>query len=203
MRWVRSERCAKDSCTIIGTEIVPCVILLDWWRGAIRNRMPSGRTPLFARAWWTIREISGLQTLEFPGRGSETFLQGVRVVGPDVAEQPTGPRPATSTPYQPVRDHGGCNMSTPRQPPTLPTCLDIPDTCTPLRRAPQENRQGYRRAAPIQRFNNKSLNWLSWFWHFQAVADVHGWDDNQRALQLVSRWDSYECSAGAGWWWTV
>ena len=121
--------------------------------------------------------------------GSETFLHGVRVVGPDIVEQTTGPRPAMLTSYQPVRDHGGCNMSTPRQPPTLPTCLEIPDTCTPLRRAPQENRQGYRPAASIQRFNNKSLNWPSWFRHLWAVADVHGWEDNQRALQLVSYLD--------------
>ena len=106
------------------------------------------------------------------GITSDTFLHGVKVVGPDVAEQLTGPRPATSTPYQPVRDHVGCNMSTPRQPPTLPPCLEIPDMCTPLRRPPQENRQGYRPAAPIQRFNNKSLNWPSWFRHFRAVADV-------------------------------
>ena len=120
--------------------------------------------------------------------GSDTFLHGVKVVGPDVAEQPTGPQPATSTPYQPVRDHGGCNMSTPRQPPKLPTCLEIPDTCTPLRRTPQKNRQGHWPAAPIQRFN-KSLNWPSCFRHFRAVADVHGWDDNQRALQLVSYLD--------------
>ena len=80
-------------------------------------------------------------------------------------------------------------MSTPRQPPTLSPCLRIPDTCTPLRRPPQDNRQRYRPAAPIQRFNNKSLNWPSWFRHFQVVADVHGWDDYQRALQLVSYLD--------------
>ena len=46
-----------------------------------------------------------------------------------------------------------------------------------------------RPAAPIQRFNNKSLNWPSWFRHFNAVADVHGWDKNQSALQLVSYLD--------------
>ena len=80
-------------------------------------------------------------------------------------------------------------MFTPRQPPTLPACLEIPDTCAPLRRAPQENRQGYRPAAPIQRFNNKTLNWPAWFRHSRAVADVHGWDKNQRALQLVSYLD--------------
>ena len=57
------------------------------------------------------------------------------------------------------------------------------------RRNNQEGRQGYRPAAPIQRFNNKSLNWPSWFRHFRAVADVHGWDKSQRALQLVSYLD--------------
>ena len=64
-------------------------------------------------------------------------------------------------------------------------CLEVPDA--PLHR--QEGRQVYRPAAPIQRFNNKSLNWPAWFRHFKAVADVHGWDKNQRALQLVSYLD--------------
>ena len=91
----------------------------------------------------------------------DTFLHGVRVVGPATStpHQPTGPRPATSTPYrpatstpyqpatstpyQPVGDHSGGDMFAPRQPPTLPACLEIPDTNAPLRRAPQENRQGY------------------------------------------------------------
>ena len=41
----------------------------------------------------------------------------------------------------------------------------------------------------MQRFNNKSLNWPAWFKHFRAVADVHGWDKNQRAQQLVSYLD--------------
>ena len=44
-------------------------------------------------------------------------------------------------------------------------------------------------SAPIQRFNNKSLNWPAWFRHFRAVADVHGWNKSQRALQLVSYMD--------------
>ena len=131
--------------------------------------------------------------------GPDTFIHGVRVVGPATStpHQPSGPRPATSTPYrpatstpyQPVGDHSGGDMFAPRQPPTLPACLEIPDTSAPLRRAPQENRQDYRPAAPMQRFNNKSLNWPAWFRHFRAVADVHGWDKNQRALQLVSYLD--------------
>ena len=142
---------------------------------------------------------------------ADTFLLGVRVVGPATStpHQPTGPRPATltpyrpatatpyrpatstpyqpatSTPYQPVGDHSGGDMFVPRQPPTLPACLEIFDTSPPLRQAPQETRQGYRPAAPIQHFNNKSLSWPAWFRHFRAVADVHGWDKNQRALQLV------------------
>ena len=43
--------------------------------------------------------------------GSDAFLHGVKVIGPAAStpHQPTGPRPATSTPYQPV-------TSTPHQP---------------------------------------------------------------------------------------
>ena len=58
-----------------------------------------------------------------------------------------------------------------------------------VHRPSPEVRQGYRPAAPIQRFNNKSLNWPAWFRHFRAVADVHGWNKDQRALQLVSYLD--------------
>ena len=43
--------------------------------------------------------------------GSETFLLGVRVVGPSAAELPGRPRPSTSTPYQSVREHIACDMS--------------------------------------------------------------------------------------------
>ena len=64
-------------------------------------------------------------------------------------------------------------------------CSEVPDA--PLHR--QEGCQGYRPATPIQRFNNKSLYWPAWFRYFRAVADVHGWDKNQRALQLVSYLD--------------
>ena len=99
--------------------------------------------------------------------GSDTFLHGVKVVEPDVAGRPARPQP-----YQPARDHGGCDMPTPRQPPTLPTCLEVPNACAPLRQTPQENRQGYRPAAPIQRFNNKSLNWPSWFRH---IKEPYNW----------------------------
>ena len=119
--------------------------------------------------------------------GSETFLHGVKVGGPDSTGLSMRPRTSTSTPFQPVREHGGCSMSTPRQPQMQPTCLETTDT--PLRRNNQEGRQGYRPAAPIQQFNNKSLNCPSWFQHFRAVADVLGWDKNQRALQLVSYLD--------------
>ena len=64
-------------------------------------------------------------------------------------------------------------------------CLEVPDA--PSHR--QEGRQSYRPAEPIQLFNNKSLNWLAWFRHFRAVADVHEWDKRQRALQQVSYLD--------------
>ena len=113
--------------------------------------------------------------------GNETYLHGVRVVGPG-PPRPAGMGPVRSTPYQPTRDHDRENASTTAQPPTPLTPLTVPDAEIQLRRPPQEIRQGYRPAAPIQRFNNKSLNWPAWFRHFRAVADVHGWSKDQRAL---------------------
>ena len=146
---------------------------------------------------------------------NDTFLHGVRVVGPGTPQQP-GMRPAMSTPHQPIggRDWDGLPstvrqqarpvMSTPYRPtggqdrglatstarPPTPEIMEVtsePDTH--IRRSPPEIRQGYWPAAPIQRFNNRSLNWPAWFRHFRAVADVHGWSKDQRALQLVSYLD--------------
>ena len=71
--------------------------------------------------------------------------------------------------------------------PTQPKCVEITDRH--VDRTVHDNRQGYRPATPIQRFNNKTLNWPSWFRHFKAVVDVHGWGRDQRALQLMSYLD--------------
>ena len=166
---------------------------------------------------------------------NETFLHGVRVVGPGPSGRPnmrpamstpqqlmggrhrddspsTGhqqTQPVMSTPYLPTlgqdRDDSPSTvhqqtrpvMSTPYQP-TLGQDRDLgpssvrpvtPEVDYQMRRPSTETRQGYRPAAPIQRFNNKSLNWPAWFRHFRAVADVHGWTKDQRALQLVSYLD--------------
>ena len=166
---------------------------------------------------------------------NETFLHGVRVVGPGPSGRP-GMRPAMLTPHQPMggrrqddststahqqtrpvmstpylptlgrdRDDSPSTvhqqtrpvMSTPYQP-TLGQDRDLglssvrpvtPEVDYQMRRPQTETRPGYRPAAPIQRFNNKSLNWPAWFRHFRAVADVHGWNKDQRALQLVSYLD--------------
>ena len=120
--------------------------------------------------------------------GNETFLHRVRVVGPG-PPRPVGIGPAMSMPYQPTRDHDRENTSTMAQPPTPSTPITVPDAEIQLRRPPQEIHQGHRPAAPIQCFNNKSLNWPAWFRHFLAVADVHVWSKDQRALQLVSYLD--------------
>ena len=146
---------------------------------------------------------------------NETFLHGVRVVRPDSSLQPRM-RPAASTPHQPIdrrdrddfpstvhqqtrpvmstpyRPTGGQDrdLGTPSARPLASDMLTVtPDVDIQMRRPPTDTRQGYRPAAPIQRFNNKSLNWPAWFRHFRAVADVHGWNKDQRALQLVSYLD--------------
>ena len=72
------------------------------------------------------------------------------------------------------------------QPPTPETPVISLDRDARLHRPAPEARPGYRPAVPIQRFNNKSLNWPAWFRHFRAV---HGWSKDQRALQLVSYLD--------------
>ena len=116
--------------------------------------------------------------------GNETFLHGVRVVGPQFS-RPVGQGPVMSTPYPPGDREDRRDSSTTAQP-TIPA---TPDTDGHVHRPSPEVRQGYRPAAPIQRFNNKSLNWPAWFRHFRAVADVHGCNKDQRALQLVSYLD--------------
>ena len=89
-------------------------------------------------------------------QGSDTFLHGVRVAGLAEDIEDTRHRPATSTPYPPVREHPSCGMSTPRPP--RPVGMEIPET--PTHRTGQEGRPSHRPAAPIQRFNNKSIGRL-------------------------------------------
>ena len=126
---------------------------------------------------------------------NETFLHGVRVVGTKIP-RPTGHELVMSTPFTAGRNEDrGSSPITGR--PSSPETIEfgpetIPIDCPAadhLHRPEMEARQGYRPAASIQRFNNKSLNWPAWFRHFRAVADVHGWSKEQRALQLVSYLD--------------
>ena len=125
---------------------------------------------------------------------NETFLHGVRVVGVKFS-RPTGQEPVMSTPYLRGRNDDRSSSPMTGQPPS-PEGFEFgqqtisnarPASDHPHRPSP-EARQGYRPAARIQRFN-KSLNWPAWFRHFRAVADVHGWSKEQRALQLVSYLD--------------
>ena len=97
-------------------------------------------------------------------QGSETFLHVVRVVGPRTAGSPPRHQPTTSTPYIPVREHDPCHMSSP--PPPQPSYVELPDHH--VHRPLHDNRQGYRPATPIQRFNNKTLNWPSWLRYYLA-----------------------------------
>ena len=96
--------------------------------------------------------------------GNETFLHGVKVVGPQFP-RPVGPGPVMSTPYPQEDKEDRSNSSTTAQPPTPAIPVLVSDTDGHVRRPPPEVRQGYRPAAPIQRFNNKSLNWPAWFRH--------------------------------------
>ena len=138
----------------------------------------------------------------------ETFLHGVRITGQKDDREDNRPRPATaapyppcpeeledahrrpamSTPYQQNHEHPPSGMSTPGFP--RPVCIEMSDTPTHnFAGSRQEGRPTHRPAAPIQRFKSKSIGWPAWFRHFRAVADVQGWDKDQRALQMVSYLD--------------
>ena len=138
----------------------------------------------------------------------DTFLHGVRIAGQNDDMEDNHRRPATAAPYpscpqqqedarrQPVmstpyhQSHGHPlnDVSPPGFP--RPVCIEMSDTPTHNFAGPrQEGRPTHRPAASIQRFNSKSIGWPAWFRHFRAVADVQGWDKDQRALQMVSYLD--------------
>ena len=135
-----------------------------------------------------VLDADGAEDIGITWEDNETFLHGVRVVGSRLS-RPTGQEPAMSTPYSQGGGDDRSPLSMTTQPPSPETPEFRPERETHQYRSPPEARQGYRPAAPIQRFNNKSLNWPAWFRHFRAVADVHGWSKEQRALQLVSYLD--------------
>ena len=148
------------------------------------------------------------QDIGISWQDGETFLHGVRITGqsddmednrrqlataaphPPCHEDQENARcqPAMSTPYQQSHEHPPRGMATPGFP--RPVCIEMSDTPAHHFAVPrQEGRPAHRPAAPIQRFNSKSIGSPAWFRHFRAVADVQGWDKDQRALQMVSYLD--------------
>ena len=92
-------------------------------------------------------------------------------------------RPAMSTPYPPGREHPSCEMSMPRPP--RPVCIEMSET--PTHRTGQEGRPSRRHL--YSGSTTKPSGGQLGSRHFKAVADVHGWDKDQRALQMVSYLD--------------
>ena len=138
----------------------------------------------------------------------DTFLHGVRITGQKDDMEDNHRRPATAAPYPPCPEeleyarrqpvmstpcqqshgHPSGDTSTPGFP--RPVCIEMSDTPAHHFTGPrQEGRPAHRPVAPIQRFNSKNIGWPAWFLHFRAVADVQGWDKDQRALQMVSYLD--------------
>ena len=131
------------------------------------------------------------QDIGISWQDGETFLHGVRITGqrdamgenlrrPATAEpypscqkdrEDACRRPAMSTPYQQSHEQPPGGMSTPGFP--RPGCIEMSDTPAHHFAVPrQEGRPAHRPAAPIQRFNSKSIGWPAWFRNFRAEADV-------------------------------
>ena len=148
------------------------------------------------------------QDIGITWQDGDTFLHGVRIVGrnddigdnhrrpatvkpyPSCPQQQEDARrqPVMSTPYHQSHGHPPNDVSPPGFP--RPVCIEMSDKPIHNFAGPrQEGRPTHRPAAPIQRFNSKSIGWPAWFRHFRAVADVQGRDKDQRALQMVSYLD--------------
>ena len=160
-------------------------------------RNQSGHNPQIRQELLDAEGNLRAQDIGISWRDGETFLHGVRIAGQHDPREEDLHRPATAKAYPSCqRDREDAYrrpaMSTPyqqsREQP--PRCMEISDTPAAHFAVPrQDGRSSHRPAAPIQRFNSKNIGWPAWFRHFKAVADVQGWDKDQRALQMVSYLD--------------
>ena len=160
-------------------------------------RNQSGHNPQIRQELLDAEGNLRAQDIGISWQDGETFLHGVRITGQRDAREEDLRRPATAEAYPSCqRDREDAYrrpaMSTPyqqsREQP--PRCIEMSDTPAAHFAVPrQDGRPSHRPAAPIQRFNSKNIGWPAWFRHFKAVADVQGWDKDQRALQMVSYLD--------------
>ena len=161
------------------------------------TRNQSGHNPQIRQELLDAEGNLRAQDIGISWQDGETFLHGVRITGQRDAREEDLRRPATAEAYPSCqRDREDAYrrpaMSTPyqqsREQP--PRCIEMSDTPAAHFAVPrQDGRPSHRPAAPIQRFNSKNIGWPAWFRHFKAVADVQGWDKDQRALQMVSYLD--------------
>ena len=160
-------------------------------------RNQSGHNPQIRQELLDAEGNLRAQDIGISWQDGETFLHGVRITGQRDAREEDLRRPVTAEAYPSCqRDREDAYrrpaMSTPyqqsREQP--PRCIEMSDTPAAHFAVPrQDGRPSHRPAAPIQRFNSKNIGWPAWFRHFKAVADVQGWDKDQRALQMVSYLD--------------
>ena len=169
----------------------------DQEESGLYSRNQSGHNPPIRQELLDAEGNLRAQDIGISWQDGETFLHGVRITGRrDTREEDLRPqetaeaypscqrdredvyrRPTMSTPYEQSRE----------QP---PRCIEMSETPATHFAVPrQDGRPSHRPAAPIQRFNSKNIGWPAWFRHFKAVADVQGWDKDQRALQMVSYLD--------------
>ena len=169
----------------------------DQEESGLYTRNQSGHNPPIRQELLDAEGNLRAQDIGISWQDGETYLHGVRITGRrDTREEDLRPqetaeaypscqrdredvyrRPTMSTPYEQSRE----------QP---PRCIEMSETPATHFAVPrQDGRPSHRPAAPIQRFNSKNIGWPAWFRHFKAVADVQGWDKDQRALQMVSYLD--------------
>ena len=169
----------------------------DQEESGLYSRNQSGHNPPIRQELLDAEGNLRAQDIGISWQDGETFLHGVLITGRrDTREEDHRPqetaevypscqrdredvyrRPTMSTPYEQRRE----------QP---PRCIEMSETPATHFAVPrQDGRPSHRPAAPIQRFNSKNIGWPAWFRHFKAVADVQGWDKDQRALQMVSYLD--------------
>ena len=131
VQWAYQQLCTEDMAR--DKALADLTAMVKEYSSSLEATRPYGPSPITTRPHPTIQAdvMDGEGNLRaadigITWEGNETFLHGVRVVGPH-SPRPAGPGPIMSTPYPREREDDRSNSSTTAQPPTPVTPVLVLD----------------------------------------------------------------------------